>query len=89
MPTRHQLSRYPDHIKAIGMIALETVDLEIELAVLFSTMLRLSSAVAEAIYMTPKSEQARLEVLKNTAIALFSLHPKSKKTSPKSKLRLA
>lgn len=87
MPTRHQLSRYPAHVEAIGMIALETVDLEIELTLLFSTMLGLSYAVAEAIYMTPRGDQARLDVLKNTAEALFAPHPRNKETSPKSKLK--
>jgi hypothetical protein len=71
------------------MIALETVDLEIELAVLFSALLGISPAVGEAIYMTPKSEQARLDILKNMTAALFVLHPLSNKTSPKSRLKLA
>jgi hypothetical protein len=87
MPTRHQLSRFPDHVKAIGMIALETVDLEIELTLLFSTMLGLSYTVAEAIYMTPRGDQARLDVLRNTAKALFAPHPRSTMTPPKSKLK--
>lgn len=85
MPTRHQLSRYPKHVKAIGMIALETVDLELELALLFSEMLSLPYNVAEAIYMTPRGDQARLDILRNAAKALFAPHPRSKATSPKSK----
>jgi hypothetical protein len=88
MPSKHQLHRYPKHVKAIGMIALETVDLEIELGVLFSSLLKISKPVGEAIYMTAKSEQARLEILKNTATALFALHPKSKRTSPKSRRKI-
>jgi hypothetical protein len=89
MPTRHQLSRHPDHVKAIGMMALETVDLELELTLLFSRMLGLSYTVAEAIYMTPKSEQARLDILRNAAEALFASHPRSKQDSSRSIKRLA
>jgi hypothetical protein len=85
MPTRHQLSRYPKHAQAIGMIALETVDLELELALLFSEMLSLPYSVAEAVYMTPRGDQARLDILRNSAKALFAPHPRSKPTSPKSK----
>jgi hypothetical protein len=85
MPTRHQLSRYPKHVKAIGMIALETVDLELELAVLFSAMLDLPYKVGEAIYMTPRGDQARLDILRNAAEVVFAPHPRSKPTSPKSK----
>jgi hypothetical protein len=48
MPTKHQLVRHPEHVQAIGMISLETFDLELQLALLFSRMLQLSPRVGEA-----------------------------------------
>jgi hypothetical protein len=73
MPTRHQLSRFPDHVKAIGMMSLETVDLELELAVLFSRMLFINPRVGEAIYMTPRGDQARLDMMRHAAEELFAI----------------
>jgi len=81
MPTKHQLARYPEHVQAIGMISLETVDLELQLALLFSRMLQISPKVGEAIYMSPKSDQARLDVMRNTAHAAFDPGPRSKPDS--------
>jgi hypothetical protein len=81
MPTRHQLSRYPDHVKAIGMIALETVDLELELGALLSRMLLLNPLVGEAIYMTPRGDQTRLDILRNAAKEVLA---PSTKRDPKS-----
>jgi hypothetical protein len=89
MPTRHQLSRYPKHVNAIGMIALEAVDLELELASLFCSMTQLPYDVAEAIFMSPRNDQARLDILKNAANAIFALHPKSNPHSSKSKKKTA
>lgn len=85
MPTRHQLSRFPDHVKAIGLMSLETVDLELELAVLFSRMLFINSAVGEAIYMTPRGDRARLDILRNAAKQLFALRKNEKPHSESGK----
>lgn len=82
-PTKHQLAKHPDYVEAIGMIALETVDLELQLADLFSRMLFISPRVGRAIFMTPKGDQARIDILRHAAHA--ALAPK-KKASPSSKL---
>src|SRR5271163_1289254 len=73
---RHQLSRRPKYAKAIGIIALETVDLEIELALLFSSLLGLPPYVGETIYLTPRTDQARIEILRNTASIIFAVSGK-------------
>jgi hypothetical protein len=83
MPTQHQLARHPDHVKAIGMIALETVDLELELAILFSSMLHISRKIGEAIYMSPRGDQARLDMMRNAAHVAFDSNAKK---DPKSEL---
>jgi hypothetical protein len=75
MPSKHQLSGHCDHVNAIGMISLETVDLELELATLFSQMLLIPLCVGEAILMTPKSEQARIDILRHAAEAAFAPRP--------------
>src|ERR1700720_3330522 len=72
MPTKHQLARFPDHVEAIGLLALETVDLELELALLFSRMLMIWPRVGEAIYMTPLNAHARIEILQNAAQQLLA-----------------
>jgi hypothetical protein len=89
MPTRHQLSRYPDHVQAIGLIALETVDLELELTVLFSRMLMLLPRVGEAIYMTPKNAQARLDIMRNAAKETFRPSKRASVGSLKEKQKAA
>ena len=89
MPTRHQLSRFPDHVEAIGLTALETVDLELELAVLFSRMLMILPRIGEAIYITPKNGQARLEIMRNTAKEVFAPNKKAKPDSVREKQKAA
>jgi hypothetical protein len=49
MPTEHQLARHPDHVQAIGMIAIETVALEVQLASLLSRILTLIRRLARSL----------------------------------------
>jgi hypothetical protein len=76
MATRHPLANHPEHVEALGMIAIETVALELELASLLSRILMVRRRVAEAIFLTPKAESARLDVLENVAKAAFALRSK-------------
>ncbi len=89
MTTRHQLSRFPDHVEAIGMIALETVDLELELASLFSNMMLIFPRVGEAIYKTPQNAQARLDIMRNAAKETFRLRKRSLTSSTREKQNAA
>jgi hypothetical protein len=88
MVTKHQLAKHPEYVTAIGMIALEIVDLELELSVLFSRMLMVSPKVAEAIYMTPKNDRARLDILQNAAEALFATKSKNTPSSVLAKQKI-
>ncbi|HMK79377.1 MAG TPA: hypothetical protein VK438_06985 [Xanthobacteraceae bacterium] len=74
-PSEHNLTQRPDYVSAIGMVALETVDLEIRLAGLFAAIVGLSSRVAQAIYFSPKAEQARMDILRNAANAAYHVSP--------------
>lgn len=81
MVTKHQLAKHTEYCTAIGTIALEVVDLELELSVLFARMLMLTPKVGESIYMTPKSDRARLDILRNAAEAVFATKANVKSSS--------
>lgn len=53
------------------MISIENGNLELALSWLFAAILDLSVSVGQAIYLTPKSAFARLEILENAAKAYF------------------
>lgn len=53
----------PQHVKAIGMISIETANLEIALADLMAAVLRVQRDVAHAIYFTPRASTLRIEIL--------------------------
>jgi hypothetical protein len=71
----HNLVAYPEYVKNIGMVALETVDLEIRLANLFGRIIGLTPRKAQAIYFSPKAEQARMDIIRNAAKATFHVTP--------------
>lgn len=74
----HALDDYPEYVKNIGMVALETVDLEIRLANLFGRIIGLTPRKAQAIYFSPKAEQARMDIIRNAANAVFHVPPSQK-----------
>jgi hypothetical protein len=71
------------HVSTIGEILVETVNLEVELARLFSRMLSISPRVGRAIMLAPKGQQVRLDILKHAAEAAFL---PSDRTDPESEL---
>jgi hypothetical protein len=83
---RSTLEEYPDHVRAIGMISIENANLESMLATLFSRMLFIHPRVGHAIYLTPKSAIARIEIFENAAKA--ALRPQGT-AEHKSQLRTA
>lgn len=66
-PYQSMLERYPEHVKAIGMIAVEMTNVEVLLADLLGAMLNLRRPIAEAIYFSPQSTGPRLSIVKNAA----------------------
>jgi hypothetical protein len=62
----------PEHVRAIGMISIENANLEYELADLFSRILQIHPRVGRAIYLTPKSAIARIEIFENASKAVLS-----------------
>jgi hypothetical protein len=72
------LEKHPEHTRLIGMIAIETGNLELALANLFARMLLVPLRIGRAVYLTPQSSQARLHILKNAARAEFDRPMRSK-----------
>jgi hypothetical protein len=72
------LRKHPKHVALIGMIAIESGNLEIALATLFARMLAIPLRTGRAVYLTPLSAHARLDILRNAAKAAFGRSVKSK-----------
>jgi hypothetical protein len=66
-PSRHTLEDQPDYVQAIGMVSLETIALEMQLANLLARTISVPLRIGQAIYLSPKSEQSRLDILKNVS----------------------
>jgi hypothetical protein len=71
---RSVLESYPNHVRAIGMISIENGVLEYNLSHLLARILDVRLDVGEALYLTPKSAFARLQILESAAKA--RLRPK-------------
>jgi hypothetical protein len=78
MPWRSILEQHPEHVRLIGLIAIETGNLELALADLFARMLSIPLRIGRAVYLTPQSSAARLHILKNAARAEFERPMRSK-----------
>jgi hypothetical protein len=71
-PYQSILERFPDHVKAIGMSSIEIANLDIHLGELFGAILRIDKRAGAAIYLTPQSATARLDMLKALICAIYS-----------------
>jgi hypothetical protein len=71
-PVQSTLEAYPEHVKAIGMISIENGNMEQAMVDLFAKVLFISVRVAYAIYLTPKSALARIEIFENASKAALS-----------------
>jgi hypothetical protein len=68
------LVQHPDHVRAIGMISIENANLEALMALLFSRATLISMRVGTAIYLTPKSAIARIEIFQAAVKAALEPH---------------
>jgi len=66
------LEDHPEYVHAIGMISIENANLESGLSDLFSSIIGVSPRVGYAIYLTPKSAIARIEIFENATNAAFA-----------------
>ena len=77
IPYQSTLERFPEHVKAIGMISIEMANLEIMLAEVLAAALNLPSEVAQAMYFAPQAAMARLSILE--AVAEVAIPPAPRK----------
>lgn len=76
------LEDHPEYVRAIGMISVENANLEHSLATLFCRVAFISLGIGHAIYLTPKSSLARIEILEKAtkvALAPYGHEPHRKK----------
>src|SRR5882672_5900942 len=78
MAWQSALEKHPEHVRLIGMIAVESGNLEIALASLLGRMVMISPRVGRAVYLTLQAAHARLDILKNAAKAAFDRPARSK-----------
>lgn len=76
MTWESRIAKKPKYLRAIGLISTEATALEYHLATLFARTVFIPIKVARAIYLTPRSASARLEILKSAAEA--ALEPSQK-----------
>lgn len=65
------LERYPKHVHAIGMISIEIANLDILLGEMLGGLLRISRVYSRIVYLTPRSNFGRLELIENAAEAML------------------
>jgi hypothetical protein len=62
-PYQSTMERFPDHVKAIGMITVELANVEVMLAQLLGALLDRNTPIAEAIYFAPRATIARVAIV--------------------------
>jgi hypothetical protein len=72
---RSSLDAHPDQGHAIGMISIESGNLDIMFGHLLSEVLEQPEQIGHAIYLTPRSAMARIEIFRNVAKYDFSPIP--------------
>lgn len=71
LPFQSTLEKHPEHVKAIGMISIESGNLDIMIADLLSVVLGIREPIGHAIYLTPRSATAQIEIFENVAKYAF------------------
>ncbi len=61
------MEKHPKHVYAIGMISIEIGNLDILLGALLGSLLRVSSALGQIVYLTPRTAFGRLKIIENVA----------------------
>jgi hypothetical protein len=74
-PFQSSLEKHPEHVRAIGMISIETTSLDIMFGGLLAATLGVPKNIGQAIYLTPRSAAARIELFRNVAKYAFPLLP--------------
>jgi hypothetical protein len=75
LPPRSTLDRFPEHVQAIGMVSIETANLDFMLGELLGALLHIDASFGALVYLTPQSYSGRLQILEN--VAAYSLQPQT------------
>jgi hypothetical protein len=68
---------YPEVVQALGMLSIESSNVETELCWLLASLLTVNLDVAKAIYFSPNGQMARMTIIKNVAaLPRYSAHQK-------------
>lgn|GEM_PF-2985147 len=62
-----ELTKHPEYLQALGLISVEIARLEIQLGMLLGAVLHVNAFMGQVVYLTPKSNGARLDILINAA----------------------
>jgi hypothetical protein len=65
------LEKHPEHVRAIGMISIEQANLDIMLSELLAVILDVPPHLGQAVFLTPQSAMARIQILENVAKIAF------------------
>jgi hypothetical protein len=65
LPSQSALESFPEYARAIGMITAEIARLEMALADMLAALLHIDRHFGHIIYLTPKANFARIEILEN------------------------
>jgi hypothetical protein len=74
-PFQSTLEKHPEHVRAIGMISIETTSLDIMFGDLLAATLGVPKSIGHAIYLTPRSATARIQLFQNVTKYAFPLVP--------------
>lgn len=77
-PRQTIMEEFPEHLRAIGTLAVEIVNLELMLAELLSALLRVPRRAGNEIYFTPRANTLRVQILQNVAAELLASVPEAK-----------
>ena len=77
-PYQTIMEEFPEHLQAIGTLAVEIVNLEVMLADLLSAMLRIPRRVGHEIYFSPRANSVRVLILQNAAAELLASVPETR-----------
>jgi hypothetical protein len=85
-PFQSSLEKYPEHVRAIGMISIESANLDIMFSDLLAAVLDIPEQISHAIFLTPRSATVRVEIFENVAKYAFPIYDTSKMDEEPKKL---
>jgi hypothetical protein len=70
-PYQSAMERHPEMVKAIGMVSIETGNLDVMMAELLAALLNKPSDIGHVIYHAPRGERVRLDIVEAVIREMF------------------